>query len=303
MSDDLKTIQNSNNSRLITEFDRSTQDKVATIIETKAKEHWLAPTVDGFVYGTTRALDFGDYWGTLGKKFGNNRCDWEHAINRNADLFNYDELIEEDDAGLPHYLSFRKAAVHVNHNSQDPQLSIGLVFDAVLVMDKYGDTNIAILFGIDRMKAAGIARRLETYPTRVFTSMGCSIKSSLCTICGKQIFKEHDMCDHLKYRRGSRIQGKIAAELLQKMSFYEQSIVTTPACPNASVLDAVSEIVPGRILKVASNELNGEADTVLRIMTSLHQSIRTASTVQEKKRLGQTLDALIYKLERMVNVA
>jgi hypothetical protein len=58
--------------------------------------------------------------------------------------------------------------MHVNHNSQDPQLAIGLVFDATLVMDRYGDTNVAILFGIDRMKAAGIARRLETYPDRVF---------------------------------------------------------------------------------------------------------------------------------------
>ena len=125
----------------------------------------------------------------------------------------------------------------------------------------------------------------------------------MCTICGKQIFKEHDMCEHLKHRRGNRVQGRIAAELLQKMAFYEQSVVTTPACSNARVLDAVSEIVPGRILKVASNELAGESDVVLRIMASLYQSIRTAGTVQEKKRLGQTLDALIHKLEKMVNVA
>lgn len=280
-----------------------TKDKIAEIIETKSKEHWLAPTVDNYVYGTTRALDFGDYWGTLGKKFGNNKKDWEWAINKNADLFNFDEISETDSKGSPRYLSFRNAAMHVNHNSHDPQLAIGLVFDATLITEKYGDTHAVILFGVDKMKAATIARTLETYPTRVFTSMGCSIKSSLCTICNKQIMKDSDFCDCLKYHRGSRLEGKKVAELLQRMSFYEQSIVTTPACSNASVLDAVSEIIPGRILKVASEELGEDIDPIIRIMASIQQSIKIASTVQEKKALAHRLDALIHKLEGMLNVA
>jgi hypothetical protein len=279
---------------LVTEFTKKTKDKIAEIIEIKCKEHWLAPTVNGFVYGTTRALDFGDYWGTLDKK-----ALWEHAVNRNADLFNYDEINENDEGGNPRYLSFRNAAFHVNHNSHDPQLAIGLVFDAMIVTSKYEDNHVVILFGIDKMKAASIARTLETYPTRVFTSMGCSIKSSICTACGTEVKKDSDFCDCLRYHRGGRVKGKKVAELLKAMTFYEQSVVTTPACSTARVLDAVSEIIPGRILKVASQELDGEGDAIIRVMASIYQSIKVASTMQEKKALSFRLDMLIDKLEGM----
>jgi hypothetical protein len=301
MADYLRKINSLNTPGQVTELTKENKDKIAEIIETKYREHWLAPTVKDFVYGTTRALDFGDFHGTLGKKFGNHLSDWEWAVNRNADLFNYDEIVEASDDGAPRYLSFRKAAMHVNHNSHDPQLAIGLVFDSTLVMDKYGDTHVVILFGVDRMKAATIARTLETYPTRLYTSMGCSIKSSMCTVCSKQILKDADFCDCLRYHRGSRIKGRKAAELLQKMAFYEQSIVTTPACPNAGVIDAVSEILPGRILKVAS-ELDNDGNLVLRIMANIHQAIKSANSAQEKKRLANQLDALIDKLENMVSV-
>jgi hypothetical protein len=289
----------SNKASLVTELTKSTKDKIAGLIEERAKEHWLVPTVDGFVYGTTRALDFGDYYGELGKKFGNNKKDWEWAINKNADYFEYTQLIKTNESGIPSYLSFRKASMHLNHNSHDPQLAIGLVFDATLMLDKYGDTNVVILFGIDRMKAAGIARQLETYPERVFTSMGCSIKSSMCTVCEKQIFKDSDFCDCLRYHRGQRLKGKKVAELLIYPNFYEQSVVSVPACANARVLDAVSEIIPGRILKVASQELDGEGDAIIRVMASIYQSIKVASTMQEKKALSFRLDMLIDKLEGM----
>lgn len=303
MADYLRHINSVNNPGQVTELTKDTKEKIAELIEIKHKEHWLAPTIHGFVYGTTRALDFGDYWGTMGKNiFKNGQSDWEWAVNRNADLFNYDEIMDHDEKGNPRYLTFRNAAMHVNHNSHDPQLAIGLIFDATPVMDKYGDTNIVILFGIDRMKSANIARTLETYPTRLYTSMGCSIKSSMCTVCGTQIKKDADFCDCLRHHRGNRIKGKRVAELLQKMAFYEQSIVTTPACPNAGVLDAVSEIIPGRILKVAS-ELGEDENLVLRIMANIHQSIKSAQSVQEKKRLANQLDALIHKLENMISVA
>jgi len=300
MAEYLRHIKSISTPGLVTEFTKGTKDKIAEIIETKYKEHWLAPTMHGFVYGTTRALDFGDYWGTMGKNiFKNGLSDFEWAINRNADLFNYDEIMDHDEKGDPRYLSFRKAAMHVNHNSHDPQLAIGLVFDATPIMDKYGDTNIVILFGIDKMKSANIARTLETYHDRLYTSMGCSIKSSMCTVCEKQILKDSDFCDCLRNHRGNRIKGRRVAELLQKMAFYEQSIVTTPACSNAKVLDAISEIIPGRILKVAS-ELGEDENLVLRIMANIHQSIKTAGSLQEKKRLANQLDALIQKLETMV---
>jgi len=286
-----------------TEIDHKSRDIIASIIDNRHEELWLAPTVEGFIYGTTRALDFGDYHGTLGKKFGNGLSSWEWAVNKNSDLFNYDELMEKYSgiAGIdiPRYLSFRAAAMHVNHNSHDPNLAIGIVLDAEPVIDKYDDTHLVILFAIDKMKAPGVARTLQTYPKRVYTSMGCSIKASVCTCCGKRVVKEADFCNCLKYSRGMRKNGVIVAELLKQPEFYEQSIVTVPACSTARVIDAISDIVPGRILKVAAAQTQ-QTDPVLRIMANIYYSIKTASTLQEKKRLANQLDMLIVKLENLL---
>ncbi len=296
-----------NPTKLFTEFDSKSRDRIAAIIENNHAEHWLAPTVENFIYGTTRALDIGDYHGTLGKLFGNNKAMYEHAINKNADLFNWDEINElyTGIAGkdIPRYLSFRSAAMHVNHNSHDPNLAIGLVFDAEIIKEAYDDTHIVILFGVDRMKAPGIARTLITYPTRLFTSMGCSIKASVCTCCGKKVIKEADFCNCLRYSRGMRKNGVKVAELLKQPEFYEQSIVTTPACSSARVLDAISEILPGRILKVASLELPDQTDPIMRTMANIYHSIKIARTAQEKKRLSNHLDGLIHKLEEMLKSA
>lgn len=293
------------NLRLFTEFDKEAKDKIASIIEQRNNELWLAPTVEGYVYGTTRALDVGDYHGTLGKKFKNNKAEWEWAVNKNADLFNWDEINEpfSGTAGkdIPRYLSFRTAAMHVNHNSHDPNLAIGIVLDSQLIADKYEDPHVVILFGVDKTKAPGIARTLQTYPTRLYTSMGCSIKASVCTCCGTTIVKEPDFCNCLKYSRGMRKKGVKVAELLKQMEFYEQSIVTTPACATAQVLDAISEIVPGRILKVAS-AFSEQTDPIMRTMAEIHHSIKMAHTVQEKKRLSNQLDAMVVKLETMLGV-
>jgi len=303
-----KTSQsNFNSSKLFTEFSSKEKDKIAAIIDAQHGEHWLAPTVENFIYGTTRALDIGDYHGTLGKIFGNNKAEYEHAINKNADLFNWDEINETytGSAGvsIPRYLSFRSAAMHVNHNSHDPNLAIGLVFDATIIKEAYEDTHLVILFGIDRMKAPGISRTLATYPTRLFTSMGCSIKASVCTCCGKRVVKEADFCNCLRYSRGMRKNGIKVAELLKQMEFYEQSIVTTPACSSARVIDAISDIVPGRVLKVASTELPEQTDPIMRAMANIYHAIKIANTLQEKKRLSNHLDGMIYKLEKMLEVA
>lgn len=293
-------FENKSPIKLYTEFTKDTKKRIAEVIEEKHKELWLSPIASGYIVGTTRALDYGDYWGTLGKTFKNGKSDWEKKVNKNSDLFNYNELIELDEEGIPRYLSYRKANFYINHKSHDISLSCGIIFDSVMVHTSYEDPHIVILFGIDRMKAANIVRTLETYPTRVYTSMGCSIKSSMCTACGKIIKKDTDLCNCLKFNRGGRAKGKKVAELLQQMSFYEQSFVSQPACASAAVIEAVSEILPGRILKVASEVGNAETDTVMQIISNINYSIRNASQSQEKKRLSNQLDALIYKLEGML---
>ena len=278
------------------EFSSKDKDKLAAIIEKNNDDLYLSKAVEGFIYATTRALDFGDYHGTLNKK-----ALWEHAVNKNADLFNYDELMDiHPTQKIERYLTFRSAGIFLNHNSKDPEGAIGLAFDSTMVTEPYDDMHVVLLFGIDKIKSPNIARTLQTYPTRVGTSMGCSIYSSVCTACGKEIRNDSDFCECLKNHRGSRYKGKLSSELLHIKEFYEQSVVTVPACSNAYVIDAISEILPGRMLKVAS-ELP-EAESKLRIISSLYDAIKQATTIQDKKRLSNQMDSVIAKLEKVLYV-
>jgi len=274
------------------EFNKKDKDKIAEVIETKHAIHWLSPTVDNWIYGTTRALDFGDYYGTLNKK-----ALWEHAVNKNSDLFIYDELIDiHPEKNIQRYQTFKTAALYRDHKSSSLEFAIGLLFDSVILKDKYDDMHVTTLFGLDPTKAPGIARVLEDYPTRVSTSMGCSIKYSICTACGKEIKSDDEFCDHLIYNRGGRANGKKVAELLKGVDFYELSIVNAPACPTAFVIDAVSKIVPGRLLKVAKSE---EGLEVARVMSTVYSMIKEAGTSNEKKRLANQLEMLIGKLQEL----
>ena len=50
------------------EFSKKDKDKIAEIVETKYAETFLSPIVEDFVYATTRALDFGDFFGRDNRK-------------------------------------------------------------------------------------------------------------------------------------------------------------------------------------------------------------------------------------------
>lgn len=276
------------------DFDKPERDKIAEAVDSKHAELLLSPIVDGYVYGTNIALLAGDYFGSMDKK-----ALWEHAVNKNADYFDITELEDNHpEKNIPRYLTFRSAAMYKDHQSQSLENAIGLIFDSILIKEPYDQMRVVNLFGIDSTKAPGIARILKTYPTRVATSMGCSIKHSICTICGHQVKKEADYCDCLRFTRGGRKNGKKVAEILKGVEFYEDSVVTAPACAPAMVLDAISEIVPGRLLKVASAMSDTYAYS--QIMTTVYEMIKNANTLSEKKRLANNLDILIERLEKIV---
>jgi len=273
-------------------FNSKTKEKIASNIKTKSSQLLLSPIVEDYIYGTTRALDAGDYYAKYGSGL------WEHAINKNGDYFDITELEDIDtDLNLPRYLTYRKAHVYQNHDTRNLESAIGVVFDAVLIKDKYDDMHVTTLFGVDKKKAPNVARMLETYPNRVPVSMGCSIKYSICTSCGHVVNSPTNLCDCLRYNRGGRVKGKRVAELLKGVSFYDLSIVTTPACPTAYVVDAVSKIVPGQILKVAAQTSEGQE--LLSLVNSLYHLIRNASTLEHKKDLNYKFDILLETLKNL----
>lgn len=272
------------------EFNRTDKEKIASVIESNAKEFILSPIVEGYVFASSRALDYGDITGSI-----DSRALWEHAVNKNADYFDTTVIHEEHpERKMPRYMTFKNAGMYKDHQSKNVENSIGFIFDAYDVKEAYEDMHITLLFGIDKTKAPRIARDLETYPTKVPTSMGCSITGASCTVCGEP------RCDHLKYMRGGRINGKKVAEFLHGVEFFEDSVVSTPACHTAYVLDALVDIVPGRLLKIAS-----ESDDMMitaQIMKSIYESIRQASTLDEKSRLSDNLDRLLIKLEGLAEI-
>src|SRR5271157_2487034 len=237
MDDRNVTSSQKNGIRLATEINKEVKDKIAEIIELRSTDHFLSPILEDFIYATVRALDIGDYHGTMDKRA---LFDW--AVNRNSDLFNYDELIApmpKEHGGYPRYLTYRSAGMFLNHESSNPEAAIGLVFDSTIITKPYEDMHAVILVGVDKKKAPNTARSLMTYPERVATSMGCSIKSSICTACGHRVPKDLDFCNCLKYSRGGRKNGVKVAELLEEPVFHEQSVVTQPAAPKSMVMDAV----------------------------------------------------------------
>jgi len=274
------------------EFTSKDKEKIAALIDSTHNAMIISKVVEDYTYATTRALDAGDYFNAQ-KKSGL----WEHAVNKNSDYFDITELDEiHPEKKLARYLTFRTAGMYKNHESDKIENSIGLVFDSVFIKDPYEDMHVTALFGIDKKKAPLIARDLEKYPTRVPVSMGCSITHSMCTACGKEIFKEADICECLRYSRGRRRNSKKVAELLRGVDFFELSVVSSPAAPKAYVIDAVSSIVPGRLLKVAQEA--GEV-TSLDLIRTIYDMIKQAKTVEEKNRLSTAFDQLIYKLEAL----
>lgn len=272
------------------EFTRQDKEKIASVVETKSKEFLISPLVDSFVYASSRALDYGDYYGT-----DDARAMWAGAVNRNGDYFDttvIHEIIPE--RKIARWETFKKCGVYTDHNSKCAENSIGVILDAWDVRDNYEDQHITLLLGIDKTKAPRIARSLETNPECTATSMGCTILGSFCTACG-----EPD-CAHLKYMRNGVVSGKKVAEFLQGAEFFEDSVVSTPACHTAYVIDALTSIIPGRLLKIASQ--SNDSMVTLQIMKSIYDSIKTASTNVEKNRLSENFDKLLAKLDGLAEV-
>jgi len=267
------------------------RDIIASSIESRNDDMILSPIVEDYIYGTTRALDYGDFFNTM-KKGGW----WEHAVNRNEDYFDITEIHDVDPSlNLPRYLTFRTAGMYKNHESDRIENSIGLVFDAVTIEKEPKDMHVTTLFGIDKKKAPQISRDLKNYPERVAVSMGCNIAYAVCTCCDKKVVQENDLCSCLAHHRGKRKNGKKVAEFLKKPSFFELSVVNVPAAVTAYVIEVLTDIVPGRLLKIASNE--GTSFSTLEVMSNVYTMIKSSNSREEKIRLGRKLDKLIHELE------
>jgi len=200
------------------------------LIDSKSNLYKISEMVDDYLYLEVRALTVG-------------------IPNANGDLFVMPELKKIHQAsGQPVYKTFIGNGVYLNHNSNDPVNSIGLIFDAELIEDK-DDPHVRLLIGIDKQKAPEIVNGIKRGTINAF-SMGCSIRYSTCTYCGKKIVNDNDLCDCLKYHRGEKIGSIIVAEELHDIEFYEISVVSVPADYRARLINVLGS--SDRRLKAAA---------------------------------------------------
>ena len=172
--------------------------------------------------------------------------------NANGDLFTKEELLRIDEnTNEEVYKSFIGCGVFKNHDSENIESNIGLIYDVAFIDDE-NDPHVDLIIGIDKVKAEDIARGLKTGRINS-VSMGCSISYSTCTVCNKKILQASDECDCLKYHRGQKVNGIIAAEQLFGVSFFEISIVSVPADFRARIINILASNNNGRIKKVAFN--------------------------------------------------
>ena len=177
--------------------------------------------------------------------------DTEDYINDNNDAWEFKLLLSSHKTfiGSENYLE------HV----QIPIYSRGKVLDAiprvVTVIGKYSGEPIQILY-VDILVATH--RSHEDLIAQILSgevdslSMGCNIEFSICSQCGKVVYEDEDMCDHLSNNRGGWFVDRMGhkrrvAELCghwtkpESNQFIEASWVSIPAFKGAVRRDIIND--------------------------------------------------------------
>ena len=159
--------------------------------------------------------------------------------NGNGDLFPLKELEGS-------YSTFVGKGVYLNHDSDSPDKSFGLVLDSVLHKPKEKHAYVEVLAAIDKEiaeeKHPGIIRKLSNGFLNS-TSMGCSCTNAECGICHNMAYNTAQLCTHmhpdsLSYVKGKRqASGDAAYEINYGITFTEDSIVSVPADNTARIFE------------------------------------------------------------------
>ena len=156
-------------------------------------------------------------------------------VNQNGDCWERELLLNT-------FRSFVGAYNYLEH-VQIPQLSKGRIIDAVArPVDDNGSIYIDILVATSKIHRSLVAS-IESGEMGTL-SMGCSIKYSRCSKCGRKAADEVDLCDHIRYSKNQFFYDengvkRIIAELCGDKDdpdsnvFIEASWVANPAFQGA----------------------------------------------------------------------
>ena len=152
--------------------------------------------------------------------------------NLNYDMLPHDELKTA-------YQSFIGCPVFLNHDNQDTAKARGVIIDAKYHQDD-DDKWIEILCEMDEDRCPKLCSLIRNGEIDTM-SMGCTVDTTTCSICGNVAEYPYEYCDHIQ-QKGREYQGKLAFEICNGIDFFEESWVYSPADPSArSVQVANSE--------------------------------------------------------------
>lgn len=172
--------------------------------------------------------------------------------NLNGDIFPLDELKKS-------YKSFIGRGLYLDHNAQSVANAVGKVFDAKLIeipgaTEEEGKYGVVCLCGVDKVTHPDIAAKVA-HGVLDSVSMGASVGSCTCGICGVKCSTPEEFCIHLQHQgQVDPDTGKKCTSINHDVSFTELSIVGVAADPYAKMQQVFAGFVSGIKKTADSNE-------------------------------------------------
>ena len=175
-----------------------------------------------------------------------------YGANRNADLFNEDNLLK------CHKTFETTGFVYRNHKNKDPSIALGKVIYSIY---NHRMHRVELIVSIDRDRAPDVIDRIDNgdFPA---TSMACRTPSDTCSICGNVAHTRQEYCTHLRNELGRIYPDgrKVSAINDQPLTFIDISIVVRPADVTSSVLQKVASEGDEVIGSAEQAEMDGILD-------------------------------------------
>jgi hypothetical protein len=187
--------------------------------------------------------------------------------NENLDGWDYEELVRFDSkVGRRVYRTFEAKPHFVNHKSDNPLVSRGVIIDASLNESNPADENVKkavfnatgkevdkdifveCLIAMDTTKDPELAKAYKEGAVDKF-SMGCDVEFTTCSACGNKASSVGQFCQHIRNKMSRKEilmpngAVHIPYERCGETIFQELSVVDLPADRSAEIQDGILRVV------------------------------------------------------------
>jgi hypothetical protein len=166
--------------------------------------------------------------------------------NNNGDRFSHEELTRFSSAHrCMVYQTFRNDPLHIEHVASDPKAARGYIPDVHYVTADPKDMYVLTVVALDASKDPPLAEGIMNGEVDSF-SMGCICESVKCSYCNKTANSDRELCDHLRWYKMSKLDGKLVYEDCLGVEYQELSVVGTPADPKAQTQAILNHIAKNK---------------------------------------------------------